>query len=308
MRRSKILRVLALGVVGALVSAGVAFADNLNTTGDDLVAANLDLGPICTDDPAESTVSLAARRNGAYGNSQVWANGATITFSVLSTSGTGLSAATDNDPSQVTLPGTWSAALNGTLSATETATVTLNTSATGSFAGSVTFRGSGTGSGGGTTIRDEVVNVVAEVEDCTPADTTAPEIVDGGFWSADFGLSGWYTSAVLNAFSASDAGSGLADCDSTFLKSSGAAQGSAVKINSGPCSDNAGNTNPGIDSIEYKIDLTDPTVTCAATPTFTLNQAGAQVSATVSDGQSGPAATPVTPPRTRRPSERIAQA
>jgi hypothetical protein len=42
--------------------------------------------------------------------------------------------------------------------------------------------------------------------------------------------------------------------------SSGIAEGSAVKINSGPVSDNAGNTNPGIDSDEFKIDLTRPSV------------------------------------------------
>jgi hypothetical protein len=126
-------------------------------------------------------------------------------------------------------------------------------------------------------------------------DTVAPSITDTGFVSGTAGSNGWYVSAVENGFSASDATSGLADCATTFNKSSGGAEGSAVTIASGPCSDNAGNTNPGIGSAAYMVDLTDPTVTCnPENPTFTLNQAGAQVSADVTDSVSGPASSPVT--------------
>jgi len=43
-------------------------------------------------------------------------------------------------------------------------------------------------------------------------------------------------------------------------------------------------------------DTTPPTVSCAVTPTFLLHQGGAAVSATVTDGGSGPVASPVTVP------------
>jgi hypothetical protein len=90
-------------------------------------------------------------------------------------------------------------------------------------------------------------------------DKTAPSISDDGFSSGTAGLAGWYTSAVAESFAASDALSGLADCATSFTKSSGTAEGNAVTIASGTCSDNAGNTASSIDSAAYKIDLSDPT-------------------------------------------------
>jgi hypothetical protein len=91
-------------------------------------------------------------------------------------------------------------------------------------------------------------------------DATAPVINDDGTTQSPNGAL-WFNSAVVNDFSATDAtpGSGLASAAS-FTKSSGTAEGSAVKINSGPVSDLAGNTNAGIDSAAFKIDLTKPSV------------------------------------------------
>jgi hypothetical protein len=89
-------------------------------------------------------------------------------------------------------------------------------------------------------------------------DTHASVITDDGFVSGTAGANGWYTSAVTNGFAADDATSGLADCSATRTKDSGSDEGTAVKINSGACSDNAGNTNGGIDSAAYKIDTTGP--------------------------------------------------
>jgi hypothetical protein len=43
----------------------------------------------------------------------------------------------------------------------------------------------------------------------------------------------------------------------------------------------------------FMVDRKGPSVQCDASPTFTLNQSGAQVSASVADGGSGPAASPV---------------
>jgi hypothetical protein len=108
------------------------------------------------------------------------------------------------------------------------------------------------------------------------------------------GASGWYVSAVTENFAASDGTSGLADCLASFTQTSGTSEGSAVTIASGTCSDNAGNTNDGIDSAAYMIDLSNPSVVCDTAPQFLLNQVGANVSATVTDSVSGPASSPVT--------------
>jgi hypothetical protein len=59
---------------------------------------------------------------------------------------------------------------------------------------------------------------------------------------------------------------------------------------SASCSDFAG--NQGSATYTAQVDKTAPTVTCAATPVFTLGGTGS-VSAAVTDGLSGPAASPV---------------
>jgi hypothetical protein len=94
-------------------------------------------------------------------------------------------------------------------------------------------------------------------------DATTPEVVDEGP-TTSANTHDWYNSAVLNTFTASDAISGLANPDqASFTVSTGTAEGTAVKINSGPVSDVAGNSNPGIDSQEFQIDLTAPTITAS---------------------------------------------
>jgi hypothetical protein len=124
-------------------------------------------------------------------------------------------------------------------------------------------------------------------------DLTAPTITDDGPVSAPDGDNGWYVSAVSNSFSASDAagGSGLdAACAAAFPKSvsSGSAEGSAVKVSSGACSDVAGNNNPGIQSAEFMIDLTDPSVAITSpVDGFTTGASSVAVSGTASDTPSG---------------------
>lgn len=91
-------------------------------------------------------------------------------------------------------------------------------------------------------------------------DTTAPTIEDLGPIADPDGNNGWYVSAVTNQFRASDAGAGFDGSPNPydFTQSSGSMEGDAVTIFSGPVSDVAGNTNPGIDSQPVKIDLTAP--------------------------------------------------
>jgi hypothetical protein len=87
-------------------------------------------------------------------------------------------------------------------------------------------------------------------------DGTNPEISLGSA-SGTAGTNPWYTSAVTQTFNASDATSGLAG-PASFTKPSGAAEGDNVMIASGSVSDNAGNTNNGINAGPFKIDLSNP--------------------------------------------------
>ena len=55
-------------------------------------------------------------------------------------------------------------------------------------------------------------------------------------------------------------------------------------------------TGPATASKTFTVDSTAPVVTCPSSPTYTLNQTGATITATVSDGGSGPTAPTVTAP------------
>lgn len=124
-------------------------------------------------------------------------------------------------------------------------------------------------------------------------DLTAPVITDDGAVSGTAGTGGWYTSAVTNQFSASDPLSGLASSvTSPFTKSSGTVEGSAVRISSGAVADLAGNTNTGIDSATFKIDLSDPTNIAfvngpAAGSSYYFGSVPAAPTCTASDATSG---------------------
>jgi hypothetical protein len=154
-----------------------------------------------------------------------------------------------------------------------------------------TLTGDGAGQEVTGTAEDNAGNTATDTVSGIDIDKTAPVITDDGPNAGPDGSGGWYISAVTNQFSADGAISGLADpSQANFTVSTGSAEGSSVTVNSGPVSDNAGNTHPGIDSAAFMIDLSDPSVVCQSpAPSFLLNQAGAQVFASVSDTVSGPA-------------------
>jgi hypothetical protein len=96
----------------------------------------------------------------------------------------------------------------------------------------------------------------------TIVDTGAPVISDRGPTTSP-NAAGWYNTAVTNTFRATDSGAGFLSPLTNpydFTQTSGLAEGSAVKINSGTVSDVAGNAATAIDSDPFKIDLTPPTV------------------------------------------------
>jgi len=124
-------------------------------------------------------------------------------------------------------------------------------------------------------------------------DRSAPAITDAGPTASADGTNGWYTKAVTNTFEADGDVSGLADpSKANFTVSSGSAEGDDVAIPSGPVSDNAGNTNSGIDSEVFKIDLTNPTgVAVVGGPgsgaSYLFGSVPAAPSCTASDAVSG---------------------
>jgi hypothetical protein len=119
--------------------------------------------------------------------------------------------------------------------------------------------------------KDAAGNESATYTDAIVLDTQAPTIANAGVQSGTAGSNGWYVSAVTNRFTATDGGSGLnAACQTAFPSgnrdvSTGIVEGTSVTVNSGPCSDLAGNTNAGISSAAFKIDLTGPSAALSVT-------------------------------------------
>ena len=112
-------------------------------------------------------------------------------------------------------------------------------------------------------------------------DKNAPSITDLGP-TTDPNLAGWYKTNVTNRFKASDPLSGLnSACLTAYPLDSGdrvqskttTGEGSAVKVSSDPCTDDAGNTAAAIDSAAFKIDKTAPSITDLG-PTTDPNLAG----------------------------------
>jgi hypothetical protein len=120
-------------------------------------------------------------------------------------------------------------------------------------------------------------------------DKTAPTITDLGP-TTDPNLAGWYKADVVNEFQASDSLSGLNSACLTAYPSVGGdriqsksttGEGTAVKVSSDPCTDDAGNTAAAKDSDMFQIDQSDPT-SHASSPNVT-NDATFTVDYTASD-------------------------
>ena len=143
--------------------------------------------------------------------------------------------------------------------------------------------------------KDAQGNISSTATDSIVLDTIAPTIQDAGVQSGTAGANGWYVSAVVNRFTATDGGgSGLsAACSASFPEdvSTGSNEGTGVTVSSGACSDLAGNTNPGISSGAFKIDLTDPSALLTASGTLGTNgwyTSNVTVSTNGADPVSGP--------------------
>jgi hypothetical protein len=129
-------------------------------------------------------------------------------------------------------------------------------------------------------------------------DKTAPTITDLGPTTSPNGA-GWYNTDVTNKFQASDSLSGLnAACVTAFpanmagdniQSKTTSSEGTAVKVTSDSCTDVAGNTAAGIDSANFQIDKTKPTVsvTGITAATYTTTDTLPTPGCNVTDGLSG---------------------
>ena len=105
------------------------------------------------------------------------------------------------------------------------------------------------------------------------------------------GTNGWYRSNVNVSWSVTDAQSAIVStngCDPSTLSTDVAGVSYSCTATS------AGFGGPGSGSVTVKRDTAAPVVTCGAAPTYLLTQLGATVTATVTDGLSGPISPSVT--------------
>lgn len=119
-------------------------------------------------------------------------------------------------------------------------------------------------------------------------DATPPAIAATVTPAAPDGASGWYVTSPLVTYDCADATSLVASCPAP----SPVGEGVTTQV-TGTARDNAGNT-AGVATGPFRVDLTNPSVTCPEPPSILLHAAGATLSAVVSDGQSGPAQPTVT--------------
>ncbi|MFL5963933.1 MAG: PxKF domain-containing protein [Gaiellaceae bacterium] len=118
---------------------------------------------------------------------------------------------------------------------------------------------------------------------------TSPSSVDGN--------NGWYKTAPTVTFTCGDTTSGVASCvaDDASPASASITLGESASAQSvgGTATDNASNTQT-FSVTGLKVDLSNPSVTCPAVPTFMASQLPATITAGVSDAISGPATAPAT--------------
>jgi sugar lactone lactonase YvrE len=153
----------------------------------------------------------------------------------------------------------------------------------------------------------------SRVEKFSPSSPTPPLSSIALSPSAPNGLNGWYVSPVLVSVSATDSagGPGVAETNCvldplapplmfTAIPAGCAYTGSGADVTGdgehtvyAASVDSAGDQETPV-SASFMIDLTPPTLTCDATPSYPLDGSGGPVSAIVTDATSGPATSTAT--------------
>ncbi|MCZ7570514.1 MAG: PxKF domain-containing protein [Ardenticatenaceae bacterium] len=161
--------IIAVVMMAMLMLPWAVFADNTVADGDGVTPVtdqNLDFGTVCAGTTTTKTALIVIKRNGAAGSPNVFNDGSTVTVSINSISGNGLSAIMMPSPATITLPGNWSSLSNNTNSNSVSSEVTLVAGAPGAFSGSVVYRGTGKNSSNSDINRDDTMTVNATIVSC----------------------------------------------------------------------------------------------------------------------------------------------
>jgi hypothetical protein len=249
MRRTTQARgAVALSAVVALLAGGTAHADNFVANGDQVGLrenGKINFGEICANTTVTKKVPVALRR---ASSGDTFANSSVATFKVtaLDNSNNRFSSATavNGTIGTTTLPSGWVGAPAGTDSSQVELTVSFKAGAVGTQqAGSVTLQATGTKStGGAATSGNQKFDVTTnKVIDCTPADTTKPELQLPGNLTAEAtsasGAAVTYTATATDANPANPAVTCSTGSGATF----------PIGLTTVDCSatDAAGNTGTG---------------------------------------------------------------
>ncbi len=287
---------LVLGIVISLVSAGVAFADELVVDGDGLVPVNANVmnlpGAICIGDEASGPALLAIRRTaGGQGGGpslqNVFSNGSTPTVSATPSHADVSAVFSD---SGIALPGNWTAQANTSVSAdTASSTVTVEgAEPTGARSATVLYRATGTrASDNGALIREATLTVNWTVIECAPppppADTTPP-VIEANV-TGTLGANSWYTSDVTVTWTVSD--------DESDITSMSGCDEELVNYDTAGVTFTCVATSEGGDaskSVPIKRDATPPDVSASRSPDangFGWNNSAVTVSFSGTDDTSG---------------------
>ncbi|CAI9401733.1 PxKF domain-containing protein [Aestuariimicrobium sp. T2.26MG-19.2B] len=289
--RNALRRCAVAGSAAALLLVAPlgAHADNTVVDGDGVVpvteSASIDLGSSCVGTPLTKVVQVAAKRNGNYGNPQVFANDAVLTTTA---SVTGAAAVSVTDGS-LKIPSNWDRADNNVMAEGSALSITVTPTVQGGLSGSLTVELSGTGSSNKTgypvtTTTRVTLPWTATGVTCGPAKDTTDPVIRWVSTTPAANAQGWSNVPVTVTWSCEDAGGVAAPTVSQTLSSEGANQSAT-----GICTDAAGNT--ASDTVSgINIDLTAPTIGGSASPAANgngWNNGAVTVTWTCSDSLSG---------------------
>ena len=291
---------LFMSLAMVLAVPAVALADNAVADGDGLEPVgnnDMAMGSVACGVASQKQAPIAVSRQGSAGSTNVFKNGAKVTVAVQSVTGAGLSAQMGTTPSEITLPSDWGTKGNGTMSASVSSTVTVNSSVAGAGSGSVTYVATGQNSDGATITRTDDMRVAWTTGSCTPADSTAP--TSSHDLSSAANDNGWHNQNVTVTLDATDnaGGSGVKEIRYSINGGADAAYNSASK----PVISTEGtttfsyyavdnNNSEEANSFQIKLDKTAPTIQGAASPAANLfgwNNSSVTVNYSCGDNLSG---------------------
>jgi hypothetical protein len=298
-RRGRLSLVLGT-ILASVMLAAIAYADVTVSDGDGVTPVannNMAFGSVDCGVATSKTALVAISRNGAAGSTNVFKDGSTVTISVLSVSGAGLSASIAAGSNTVVLPSNWGSLDNNTLSGSISSSVTVNSSTEGAGSGSVTYRATGVNSSNATINRDDVMNVTWNTGSCTPPDTTPPSI--SYTLNPAPPANGWYKSNVSLTWHVSEPETPSSLVKTGCVDQNITADQAATTYSCSATSD--GGSASRVD-VTIKRDATKPTISGSVSPetpngsngwyitaptvTFVCNDATSGVASCVADGVS----------------------